>query len=249
MLDTRSLVYLPRWVRVSALALLAGSALFGGGIAWIMASAEIAGRGEYGNAITLAIALAQTALSALAVVLLVVFSERDVNTEALQARTAQFLGVHLPAVLARVTPSYDRRATTTQVRLLGRNDIFGAGYELENHGDRLMLWVGLNVSRLIVIYWIAARDGMTQERAQELFQFTFGGAQQVGFDVFYESVRTPGGEPIVSIWATVMTSENLLTVPSERLFWMQDIAMMTESFWRTALRNDVPLARAEPSPL
>lgn len=249
MIDSRALVYLPRWARVAAFALLLSSALFGVGLAWMMADAEVAGRGEFGNAITLAIALAQTSLSALAVVLLVLFSERDVNTDALQQRTGQFLATHLPAVLARATPSYDLRATTTQVRLLGRNDIFGAGYELENNGERMMLWAGLNVSRLIVIYWIAARDGMTAERAQQTFRYTFGGAAKVGFDVFFEDARTPGGEPIVSIWATVKASENLLTVPAERLFWIQDIAMMTESFWRTALRNGVALSRAEPSPL
>lgn len=249
MLDSRTFVHLPRWARIVAVVFLLAAALFGAGLAYRLATADTPGQRDYSNIIIISMSLVQMALSALAVIWILLYSERDVNTDALNRRTEDFLGSHLPQVLKRVTPSYDLRATTTNVRLLGRTDIFGAGYELENGGEKMMLWVGINVSRLIVVYWISADDQMSAQRAQDVFRFTFGGATRVGFDVFYESAKTPGGENIVSIWATVKASENLLTVPAERLFWMQDIAMMTESFWRTAVRNRVRMSRAEPSPL
>lgn len=249
MIDSRALLYLPRWVRITALGLLLTAVAGSAGLAWTLSAAEIAGSGQYGNQITIALALAQTALSALAVVLIVVFSERDLNTAALQQRTGEFLEKHLPAVLARVTPSYAQRASASDVSVLGRSDIFGATYRIRSGDQALMLWVGLNVSRLTVIYWLAGGDGLDAARCRQLFQFTFGGAAKVGFDVFYEDARGPDGQPIVSIWAAVKAGENLLTVPAERLFWMQDIAMMTESFWRTTLRHGLALADAEPSPL
>ena len=45
-------------------------------------------------------------------------------------------------------------------------------------------------------------------------------------------------------------SRMLLTNPLQKLFWSQDVAMMTESFIRTALRNGLNLARrCKPAPL
>ena len=42
----------------------------------------------------------------------------------------------------------------------------------------------------------------------------------------------------------------LLTNPLQKLFWSQDVAMMTESFMRTALRNGLNLTtRCKPAPL
>lgn len=249
MLDSRSFIYLPRWVRITAISFLAAAVVFGAGFSWYLAvSGAEAGR-DHSNLIAIGMSLVQTGLSALAIAWILIYSERDLGTEALQQRTEDFLVTQLPRVFRRVTPSYDLRATSTEVAVLGRTDIFGAGYRLENGTDRLMLWVGLNVSRLIVIYWIAAKDGMDAKRAAEVFRYTFGGAAKVGFDVFYEQARTPGGEDIVSIWATAKANENLLTLPAERLFWMQDVAMMTESFWRTAKRYGVAPTLAEPSPL
>lgn len=249
MLDSRSFVYLPRWVRISAISFLAAAVLFGAGFSLYLALAAAEAGRDHSNLIAISMSLVQTGLSALAIAWILIYSERDLSTEALQQRTEDFLVTQLPRVLRRVTPSYDLRATRTEVTVLGRTDIFGAGYRLENGADSLRLWVGLNVSRLIVIYWIAAKDGMNEQRAAEVFRYTFGGAAKVGFDVFYERTRTPGGEEIVSIWATAKANDSLLALPAERLFWMQDVAMMTESFWRTAKRHGVVPTLAEPSPL
>jgi hypothetical protein len=84
---------------------------------------------------------------------------------------------------------------------------------------------------------------------EDVFQFTFGGAQKVGFSTNFESFTSPGGAQLYSIWSSIKLEQNLLLQPSERLFWMQDIAMMTESFWRTAIRNNIVIATEEPSPL
>lgn len=249
MLDSRSFIYVPRRVRISAISFLALAVVFGAGFSLYLAFAGAEAGRDHSNLITIGMSLVQIGLSAIAIAWILIYSERDLTTEALQQRTEDFLITQLPRVLRHVTPSYDLRATLTEVRVLGRTDIFGAGYRLENGADRLMVWVGLNVSRLIVIYWIAAKDGMDEKRAADVFRYTFGGAAKVGFDVFYERTRTPGGEEIISIWATAKANDSLLTLPTERLFWMQDVAMMTESFWRTAKRNGVALTLAEPSPL
>ena len=52
------------------------------------------------------------------------------------------------------------------------------------------------------------------------------------------------------VFGHLQTEPDLLTNPLQKLFWSQDVAMMTESFIRTALRNGLNLTtRCRPAPL
>jgi hypothetical protein len=75
---------------------------------------------------------------------------------------------------------------------------------------------------------------------EEAFKFTFGGAEKVGYSANFECVQF-GADRLVSIWLTVEAAPNFLTNPAQKLFWSQDIAMMTESYIRTALRHELEL--------
>jgi hypothetical protein len=52
------------------------------------------------------------------------------------------------------------------------------------------------------------------------------------------------------MWSTVFAEHAILGNPAEQLFWTQDVAMMTQSLARTAVRSKIDLnPTVEPGPL
>lgn len=253
MLDSSSFLHVPKSVRIGALVLLAAvlsSAVF---MTVYYVNLDNPKDPKYSDWILLGMSLIHMSLAGFALALLSFYTEREVSTDILQQKTEQFLDKLLPAVLEKGSPSYQLRHTGSHVSKLGRSDIFGAAYELTCQSNRIKLWVGLNVSRLIVVYWVNApalnnRDDQ-KKYLDDIFQYTFGGAKKVGLSTNFEPFISPNGVQLYSIWSSIKLEQNLLLQPSERLFWMQDIAMMTESFWRTAIRNNIVISAEEPSPL
>lgn len=251
MIDSKSLVHLPASVRTAAVTILLAVLFGSAAMTAYFVVVETPEKPQFTQWILISVALVQMALTGLGVALVLFFTEREVGTEALEKRTEHFLDVLLPSTLARVSPSYANRHAGCTVTRLGRSDIFGAAYELSTPDASMRLWVGLNVRRLIVIYWLDV-DGPAAEfeaRVKRAFQFTLAGSKRVGFQTFFEYVETSDAREVLSVWSTLQQSANLLLLPSERLFWMQDVAMMTESFWRTSMRSALRISNLEPGPL
>ena len=248
-LDSRMLLYLPNWARrlaVLSLVLLLTAAILWG-VYLLQHQQDVGDAGVELFIWTLSIV--QTSAIGLVFVLILFYSRRDANMGTLMRHSDEFLKRHMKQALARISvPSLGISSFT--VRDGGAKDVFGHLFVLESAALNVRIWIGLNVHRLFVIYFIS-RDGSQNftARAQEIFKFTFGGAERVGFVPHYEEAEVDG-EPILSIWLTASTASDLLTNPSEKLFWSQDIAMMTESFIRTALRNRLNLMTVgNPAPL
>lgn len=252
-LDAQQLVYLPRWAKfcvMALLGLLAFSACFAAmGFFWFIP--------EYQEKITTALSIAQTAGGAFAVVLFVLFAERQLNTGKLHERTDVFLEQQMPNSLAKIEIPQLKRGHTVKVQVLeraktvhgGRKDIFGANYELSMDYFHMRMWIGINVKRLSVIYFVAVEDESEVEKLQKSFYFTFAGAAKLGYETNFQYVEFEG-EKLVSIWTTVMADNVILGNPAEQLFWIQDVAMMTQSFIRTAVRDNIQLnTKTEPGPL
>jgi hypothetical protein len=253
MLDSRGFIHVPKPIRVAALLLLGAvlvSAIF---MTVYYVNLDNPKDPKYADWILLGMSLIHMSLAGFALALLLFYTEREVSTDILQQKTDIFLDKLLPSVLGKVSPSYQLRHTGSQVLKMGRSDIFGAAYELTCLNNKIKLWVGLNVSRIIVVYWVntpkLANGSDTKKHLEDVFQFTFSGAKKVGFSTNFELFTSPSGAELYSIWSSIKLEQNLLLQPSERLFWMQDIAMMTESFWRTAIRNNIVISAEEPSPL
>lgn len=253
MIDSVGFIHVPQRVRKIALTLLFLVLVSAIAMTFFYVYADNPKEPKYADWILLSMSVIHFAVAGFAGALVLFYTEREVGTDLLQQKTDLFLNELLPSVLAKVSPSYDQRHMGSKVVKLGRSDIFGAAYELTSDKKKIMLWVGLNVSRIIVIYWVNASNDpdYTQKVAdlKKTFQFTFGGAEKVGFTTYFEPAQSPNQKQIISIWSNIKLEQNLLLQPSDRLFWMQDIAMMTESFWRTALRNNVQISSEEPSPL
>lgn len=251
-LDANQVVYLPRWARFAVMAVL--------GI--LAVSACVAGLvffyfPDYHAQITPTLSIAQTAAGAFAVVLFVLFAERELNTDKLLERTDSFLEQQMANALRKIEVPQLRRGHTMNVNVIdrantvhgGRKDIYGANYDLWLENFRMRMWVGINVKRLSVIYFTPA-NGIEDERAlEDKFQFTFRGAAKIGYETSFQYVEIDG-EKLVAIWTVVMSDNGILGNPSEQLFWIQDVAMMTQSLIRTAVRENIRFdTLTEPGPL
>lgn len=231
--DSGQLLYVPGWAKVGILLLLIVGTVIGA----VVAIAFI-GTPGHSDWVIVGIGASQVAGTGLIVAIVVLFSESDANIKRLEDRTDQCLKLHIPKALSRITvPGTD--ADKLVVKRIGKKDIFGHLYYLDGeNGFRFKIWVGINVYRVFVIYFVDAnrkRNNYT-DRLKEIFQYTFGGAEQIGFHPFYERTKAEG-QDIVSIWMSATVKDTFLTSPTEKLFWAQDVAMMTQSFLRTALRH------------
>lgn len=251
-LDAKHFVHLPRWTKIVALFMLLGGLTASALVIYLFFDS-----GGSRDWVVIGISGGQFMLTSFVVALVLFFSQTDANIGTLRASARQFLAADgvLGVALGQITLADGAPLTVEQG---DRADLFGHDYALQDAADTpvMRLWCGLNVNRFIVIYRVADPRAPERNRAafiarlREIFAFSLGGAEAVNYKVNYEPV--PGAGDLVSIWLTVTTQEDLLTNPSLKLFWSQDIAMMTESVLRTALRHtdDVRLETAtRPLPL
>ena len=251
-LDAQQLIFLPKWARLAIAALLALLAL----AACVSATVFLFFH-ESRDLIVPIMSIAQTAVGGFAIVLIVLFSEKQLSTHRLHEKTQEFLGIHVVDSLSRIELPQVEAGKTVQVTQVvrepgiygSRKDIYGSNYILQLGNFRMQMWVGLNVKRLSAIYFVQADEQKSVKFMEDTFHFTFGGAQKVGYHTYFEHAVVKD-ENLVSIWSTVSSDNAILGNPAEQLFWVQDLAMMTQSVARTALRHGLNLnTKAEPGPL
>lgn len=251
-LDANQIVFLPRWARFAVMMVLGTLAVSSclAGIAFFFFPA-------YHEKITPTLSIAQTAAGAFAVVLFVLFAERQLSTDKLLDRTDLFLEKQMTEALRKIEIPQLKRGHTVNVNVLeraatvhgGRKDIFGANYEIWLDSFRMRMWIGINVRKLSVIYFVKVNGPEDEANLREKLKFTFSGGAQLGYETNFQYVELED-EKIVSIWSSVMADTAILGNPAEQLFWIQDVAMLTQSLLRTAVRERFNLyTSTEPGPL
>jgi len=238
MIDSRYLVHLPMLAKLAAAVGLLG---LPGVFLWLV-FAHI-GREGYSDWVMVAMSVVQIALTAIAVLAVVAFGRTDLSVREYQQRTRHFLLEFLPAELGRISAPDGGALRVRSVE--GIIDIFGARYVLSDASrDVARVWIGLNVDRLIVIYFVDIED---QARVQDAFAESLAGAQDVDYDEpHYQAV-----DGYTSVWITKRKGlENLLVSPQKQLFLAQDVAMMTQSMVRSAARAGLSLVASKaPGPI
>lgn len=243
-LDSRQFVYLPGWVKFISVTILILLLICSFGASLLFLREEKAS--EW---IVFSLSVAQSSSAALVLAFILFFSSRDANLEQLRAKSDDLIKRHIRKALELVSIP-DLGINRFDVKDMGKKDIFGHLFLMSSGEFEFFLWVGLNVHKIFVIYCIGGKEDEHHiEEVKNIFKFTFGGAETVGYSCNYEPAVVRG-EHVVSIWLTASTDRSLLNNPTEKLFWSQDIAMMTESFLRTAVRNSIRLeVKATPGPL
>lgn len=239
--DSRHLLYLPLWARWIAILILLSGLLTS--LALVMRF--LGGGSDSLDWLQIGISGVQFMGTATVVVLVLFVSQTDATIDNLRRRSRAFLEETMPVALGRISIDASRPERVT-VACGTAEDLFGFDYRLDGAGGPLMrLWCGINVNRLIVIYRmrdkVPDRDQQQfAERLRDVFAFSFGGAEAVGYKLTVEPL--PEGSRTVALWLTVSSERDILTDPAAKLFWSQDIAMMTQSVLRTALRHADELA-------
>ncbi len=233
--DSKHILYLPTWIKV-----VVGVLFLAGLLASVAVVVRFIGAEDGFDWLLLGVSGIQFGMTALATFLILCFSQTDANIRNLENRTEHFLRQVVPGKLGRITYP-GMRGERLDVACGGRRDIFGYDLTLLDAGEPVLrLWCGVNVSRIIVIYLMEnPRPGVAAarfiERLRAIFAYSLGGAESVGYKLNFEPV--PGKPKLVSVWVSVAASPELLTDSAQKLFWAQDIAMMTESVLRTARRH------------
>jgi hypothetical protein len=238
--DSQRLLQVPRPVRWMALA-----ALFICFFTAIFVTTSFIGQEGMSDWILLSVSAMQIAASGIVVTCVVFYAETQLDFKTLERKTDVFLTEQVPLVLAKIRNDLGEPLSIVK---LERTDIFGARYCLSDGQADFSVWIGLNVDRIIVVYFVQGSEADVNP-LRDKFSYTFGGAEKVGYSWFVEPA-VQSGEKIVSLWLAAQDPAGILSNPSKRLFWAQDIAMMTQSFFRTARRTDTqfPIV-AKPGPL
>lgn len=201
------------------------------------------------------LAVIQISVSAIVLLIVLLYSSRTWSSVGVQKASEAFFEEDLVSALKKVSfyeAPPDLRCSSVEIEK--SVDIFGSVFTLTSYSHTLRVWIGLNVNRIFVIYWVEKSENISLKEIESIFRFTFGGAEKLGYAINYEEASIPfhdrSPREIISIWSTVKVDDSeFLATPSSRRFWAQDIAMMTESFWRTALRNKIRLSQERPAPL
>jgi hypothetical protein len=235
----RFMVYLPRWLRW-ALLLVLSALVLGFSVVFFLGI----NRPGFKDWLPASVSVVQIALTALAYVLVVFFTESGQNPAALQRRTQQVLTVLLPQILARIT---DVQGAMVAVQVGAPSGVIGYDYTLRSRHATVRFWLGLNVHRAVVILFCerpAAQDGAAFcAQLEKCFADTVAGARAVGYDEPHYQLESLNGCEFVSIWlaCSVRTEQDFLTHAPSQLFFAQDVAMMLQSFLRTAQRRELKL--------
>lgn len=251
------IVYVPRWLRWGLLAFLltlaaSFTAMFFLGMT----------RTDYGSWIQPSVSIVQIALTGLAYVALLFLTDSGQSPESLQVRADRVMTKLLPQCFERIT---DTQGNRVRVYVGSPSGVVGRAYDLHTDNTRLRLWVGLNVHRVIVAYFCELPDQISGDefctRLLSVFGPTLGGAEAVGYSKPTVQLESIDGYRFASLWLTWNLAdqqagrshpggEDFLTHGPIQLFLAQDIALMTQSFLRTAQRQGLKLVTAiEPMPL
>lgn len=244
----RLIVHLPRWLRWGLLAVL--TLLVVGFSASIFVGV---GRPDFASWLPPSVSIVQIALTALAYVVLLFFTESSQGVGSLQKQSDKVLTTLLPDCLQRIS---DHQGERVSVQVGEPSGVVGRAYDLATSNTRVRMWIGLNVHRVIVAYFCELPfpddEAGSLDRLRTVFGGTISGARAVGYAEANVQPEEIDGHRFASIWLTwnQVTRDDFLTHTPSQLFFAQDVALMTQSFLRTGQRHGIELATPfEPMPL
>lgn len=237
MIDSSNFIFLPPWAKALSIIVLLVSLATSTYLIYHFVS-----KGGMSDHTLSALAVAQLSATGLVAAFILFFSEREMSSKLLRGKTDRFLEDDLLTSLSRITVRDGSGTKPVSASILDQEegiDRFGRVFTLSSEQQDLRMWVGLNVHRFLVLYFLKLPDDKTLEQLEQDFMITFSGAKTVGYGVDYLSAEFPE-ENIACIRASYSVPEvAFLAKPTLKLYWANDIALMTQSLFRTALRNDI----------
>lgn len=231
MTENRAILYTPTWVRITAIILLVVGVALGA-----VAASHFLTRSDGNSAdyIIASISLAHISLSGLVVAIVLFYSEREVSSRALRARTRSFLKDFLPSAFSNCElgipgqKHWNTQMQSAYIRPIGPTGalyLFGSGHL------KLHCYVSMNIRRLIVYYFFPKRSFPSVQdfctRVGSCFEV---GSKHVGYHISYFEGQDPTiGNDSICVACQVTADKNILLDSAELVFWANDIAEMTRA--------------------
>ena len=257
-MDSKNFVYVPRWVKTVALLVLV-LALF----ISLLISYQYIGRGNKEDWILAGLSLGQIAASGIVISLVVFFSEKDVNSTGLQKRSEAFFYKTFPRACSLI--DYPRadfepweeksvndasiksvpRHSNTQIRIMHNPGEIDAYYEITAFASKLVIRIQVNISEVVISYYIPARDEQEKDAIQHKLAWAFSRYTQVsGYTAgdWYFSRENFDGNHYASLHLTQDFGPDFLEDERKKLFVANDIAASTRGILKECVQKEVRTA-------
>jgi hypothetical protein len=198
------------------------------------------------------ISLFQFTATGSALAIIAFFSTKNIGTSELLAQTSRFLVDEMPlafrsSLIVRSLKE-ENWSVTSVVDEVSEAVVFAdhvrgtasATYLVKALGSTIKLRVTLNAFRFVVLYYIPNRNHSIADVAKKIDLVT-GGAKTVGYSYRVATNTDLDDRSWIEVYFYKMTDKDLLLDSSSRLFWSQDIAVMTKSMLLQLQRGGISL--------
>lgn len=207
-----------------------------------------------------AISLFQFVATGLALALIAFFSTKNISTAELLLQTSHFLVDEMPKAFrsSLIVRSMHEQAwsvsqtvdevSTTVVKTDHVQGSASAAYLVEAFGSKIKLRITLNAFRFVVLYYIPLHKHTVQD-VEKAIDLVLEGATTVDYKYrIATNTSLEGSGSLIEIYFYRTTEKDLLLDSSSRLFWSQDIAVMTKSMVLQLQRGGISLDDGSPTP-
>ena len=253
-MEAGSLLHLPRSLkRAIAATLLIGFTLSG----FLLVLTLVRGSSN-SPLLESAVSLFQFLATGSALAIIAFYSSKNIGTDELLTQTSQFLIEEMPrafkaSLISRPFDESDWSITqaigdvsTAVVQIDHVHGTPSAAYSIAAMGSKLKLRITLNAFRFVVLYYIPRLEHSEQD-VEKAIDLVIAGAKSV--DYTYRIATNPSmgkHSSYVEVYFYRTTERDLLLDSSSRLFWSQDIAVMTKSMLLQLQRAGISLAYEQP---
>lgn len=249
-MEAGSLLHLPKMLK-RCIAFTVGLG-FAGSVFFLVF--VITRRPEDSTLLSGAISLFQFISTGSALSIVAFFSTKNIGTAELLAQTSRFLVDEMPVALRSsliVRPLQEDKWSITNSlgdvskAVVNTDHVLGtpsATYAVQAFGAKIKFRITLNAFRFIVLYYIPCRKHSPEEIEKILDMVTLG-AKTVGYTHrITANLSIEDQTPWIEVYFYKTTDKDLLLDSSSRLFWSQDIAVMTKSMLMQLQRGGVTLS-------
>jgi hypothetical protein len=219
----------------------------------LLASSFMQGAGGLPR-LEMAVSLFQFSATGAALAIVAFYSSKSIGTLQLLAHTSVFLTDEMPRAfkasllassLNEADWSISRQIDDIATAFVKIDHVRGtpsATYALEALGSRIQLRVTLNAFRFVVLYYIPRTGDVSQESVSTAIELVRVGAESAGYTCKVATNPASDRQTLfVEVYFYRTAEQDLLLDTSARLFWSQDIAVMTKSMMLQLQRHGIAL--------
>lgn len=249
-MQSGALLHLPVFVKRTIVALLAISLLVSLGLLILSLMQGAAGAQH----LELSLSLFKFSATGAALAVVAFYSAKSIGTGQLLAHTTAFLIDEMPRAFkaALLTSSLNeadwsvtRQIDDVATAVVKTDHVRGtasAAYALEALGSRMQLRVTLNAFRIVVLYYIPFKGGASEKSVTKAIELVRVGAESAGYTSKVATNPALDGKTLfIEVYFYRTGEQDLLLDTSARLFWSQDIAVMTKSMMLQLQRHEIAL--------